>query len=108
MNDQTEVGRLFVSSEDRSFTPPTVTPPQGQHFAGWATREQSGDSVTMTVRFQPGEDGSVRLPENHALDPMTLYAAFVPDNLFPNLGGGPLNGPAAFDSAPPIRPQQEN
>ncbi len=80
MNDQTEVGRLFVSSEDRSFTPPTVTPPQGQHFAGWATREQSGDSVTMTVRFQPGEDGSVRLPENHALEPMTLYAAFEPDN----------------------------
>lgn len=76
MNDKEEAGRLFVSSEDRSFTPPAVTAPQGQRFAGWAVREQSGDSVTMTVRFQPGKDGTVSLPESYVLEPMTLYAAF--------------------------------
>lgn len=76
MNGQEELGRLFVSSEDRSFTPPAVSPPEGQRFAGWAIREKSGDSVTMTVRFQPGEDGTVTLPSGYALEPMTLYAAF--------------------------------
>lgn len=78
MNDQEEVGRLFVSSEDRSFTPPAVTAPQGQRFAGWAVRESSGNSVTMTVRFQPGEDGSVSLPDGYTLEPTTLYAVFEP------------------------------
>ena len=76
MNDQEEAGRLFVSSQDRSFTPPAVTAPQGQRFAGWAVRERSGNNVTMTVRFQPGADGAVVLPEGYSLEPMTLYAAF--------------------------------
>lgn len=76
MNGQEALGHVFVSSGDRSFTPPAVTAPQGQRFAGWAVRENSGNSVTMTVRFQPGEDGTVTLPEDHSLEPMTLYAAF--------------------------------
>lgn len=76
MNGQEEAGRLFVSSEERSFIPPSVTPPQGQQLAGWAVRERSGDSVTMTIRFQPGTDGAVPLPEGYTLEPMTLYAVF--------------------------------
>jgi hypothetical protein len=76
MNGQEALGQVFVSSSDRSFTPPAVTAPQGQRFAGWAVRESSGNSVTMTVRFQPGEDGAVTLPEGYSLEPMTLYAAF--------------------------------
>lgn len=76
MNGQEEAGRLFVSSEDRSFTPPAVSDPQGRRFAGWAVREQEGGSVTMTVRFQPGADGSVTLPAGYQLEPATLYAVF--------------------------------
>lgn len=76
MDDQTEVGSLFVSSEDRRFTPPAVSDRPGQSFAGWAVREQEGNSVTMTVRFRPGEDGTVTLPAGYELEPMTLYAVF--------------------------------
>lgn len=76
MDGQEELGRLFVSSEEHSFTPPAVTAPEGRRFAGWAVRERSGDSVTMTVRFQPGADGTVALPAGWVPEPMTLYAAF--------------------------------
>ena len=70
------LGRLFVSSEDHSFTPPAPPERPGQRFAGWAIREQEGNSVTMTVLFQPDEAGSVTLPAGYELKPMALYAAF--------------------------------
>lgn len=76
MDDQEELGSLFVSSGDRSFTPPAPPERPGQRFAGWAIRERKGDSVTMTVRFQPGADGTVALPADYSPEPMTLYAAF--------------------------------
>lgn len=76
MDDQEELGSLFVSSGDRSFTPPAPPKRPGQRFAGWAIRERKGDSVTMTVRFQPGADGTVALPVDYSPEPMTLYAAF--------------------------------
>lgn len=76
MNGQEEAGRLFVSSEERGFTPPAVTAPAGKRFTGWAVRERSGDSVTMTVRFRPGADGTVPLPAGWVPEPMTLYAVF--------------------------------
>lgn len=76
MNGQEEAGRLFVSSEERSFTPPAVTAPAGKGFAGWAVREKSGDSVTMTVRFRPGADGTASLSAGWVPEPLTLYAAF--------------------------------
>ena len=40
MDGEQELGRLFVSSGERSFTPPAVEERPGQHFAGWATRGQ--------------------------------------------------------------------
>ncbi len=76
MDGQEELGRLFVSSEERSFTPPAAAVPEGRRFAGWAVRDGSGNSVTMTVRFRPGEDGTVSLPAGCVLEPMTLYAVF--------------------------------
>lgn len=76
MDGQEEAGRLFVSSEERGFTPPAVTAPAGKCFTGWAVRERSGDSVTMTVRFRPGTDGTVSLPAGWVPEPMTLYAVF--------------------------------
>ena len=76
MDGREELGRLFVSSEERGFTPPAVTAPAGKRFAGWAVRERSGDSVTMTVRFRPGADGTASLPAGWTPEPMTLYAVF--------------------------------
>lgn len=76
MNGQEEAGRLFVSSEERSFTPPAVTAPAGKGFAGWAVREKSGDSVTMTVRFRSGADGTASIPAGWTPEPLTLYAVF--------------------------------
>lgn len=76
MDGREELGRLFVSSEERGFTPPAVTAPAGRRFTGWAVRERSGDSVTMTVRFRPGADGTASLPAGWVPEPMTLYAVF--------------------------------
>ncbi|MCI8989758.1 MAG: hypothetical protein HFF59_02970 [Lawsonibacter sp.] len=76
MDGEQELGRLFVSSGERSFTPPAVEERPGRHFAGWATRGQEGGSVTMTLQFQPKEDGTVTLPAGLTLEPMTLYAVF--------------------------------
>lgn len=76
MDGQKELGRLFVSSEERAFTPPEAAVPAGRRFAGWAVREKSGDSVTMTVLFRPGADGTATLPAGWVPEPMTLYAAF--------------------------------
>lgn len=76
MDEERELGRMFVSSEDRSFVPPEVTVPQGRRFAGWAVRERRENQITMTVRFRPGEDGAVTLPAGYEPEPVTLYAAF--------------------------------
>lgn len=77
MDGETELCRFFVSSEERRFTPPSPPERPGQRFAGWAVRDQEGGHVTMTVRFQPGEDGDITLPAGYVLEPMTLYAAFA-------------------------------
>lgn len=76
MNGEELVQQLYVSSDETDLTFPVVSAPPGQAFAGWAIREQSGDSVTMTILFQPGEDGALELPENAIRQPMTLYAVF--------------------------------
>lgn len=76
MDGEEELGRLFVSSQDHSFTPPAAPDRQGQRFAGWAVQSREGNNITMTIQFQPGADGTVTLPANHRLEPMTLYAAY--------------------------------
>lgn len=76
MDGEKELGNMFVSSQDHSFTPPAVPDRPGERFAGWAVRSLEGNNVTMTVQFQPGEDGTVTLPAGYELEPMTLYAVF--------------------------------
>ena len=76
MDGEKELGNMFVSSQDHSFTPPAVPDRPGERFAGWAVRSREGNNVTMTVQFQPGEDGTVTLPAGYELEPMTLYAVF--------------------------------
>ena len=76
MDGEKELGNMFVSSQDHSFTPPAVPDRPGEHFVGWAVRSREGNNVTMTVQFQPGEDGTVTLSAGYELEPMTLYAVF--------------------------------
>lgn len=76
MDGEKELGNLFVSSQDHSFTPPAAPDRPGQRFAGWAVQSREGNNVTMTVQFQPGADGSVALPAAGRLEPMILYAAY--------------------------------
>lgn len=77
MDGESEVGRLLLSSEEHSFLSPAVTAPEGKTFAGWAVRETQGNNITMTIRFQPGEDGAVALPEGYTPEPMVLYAVYA-------------------------------
>lgn len=76
LDGERELGRLFVSSKDHSFTPPVPPEHPGQRFAGWAIREQQGANVTMTILFRPDGAGSVTLPSGYSPEPMALYAAF--------------------------------
>lgn len=76
MDGEKELGSLFVSSRDHSFTPPAAPDRPGERFAGWAVRSREGNKITMTVRFRPGADGAVTLPANDELEPLTLYAAY--------------------------------
>lgn len=76
MDGETELGSLYVSSGDHSFTPPAAPARPGERFAGWAVQSQEGSKITMTVRFQPGADGTVALPAGTRVEPLVLYAAY--------------------------------
>ena len=69
-------GVKVEEAEEELRAPPAAPERPGQHFAGWAVQSREGNSVTMTVQFQPGEDGTVALPAGYDLEPMTLYAAY--------------------------------
>lgn len=68
---------LMVSAEAHSLTPPAVAAPEGKVFAGWFTEtvDEKGNK-TMSLAFLPDENGSVELPSDSKLVPMTLYALF--------------------------------
>ncbi len=68
---------FLVSSSAHSFKAPQVTVPEGKEFAGWAekTTDENG-KITMTIRFVPGEDGTVQLGSDPGLKPMVLHAVF--------------------------------
>ena len=56
---------------------PQVTAPEGKVFTGWFTQTVGENGVTtMELTFAPSEDGTVRLPSDHLLEPMTLYALY--------------------------------
>ena len=67
----------MVDAESTTLTPPEVTVPDGKEFAGWFTESVDSEGVkTMELAFLPKEDGSVRLPADSILEPMTLYALY--------------------------------
>ena len=67
----------FYETDAKEVITPKLPVPEGQVFSGWVTvsRNENGETV-YNVEFQPGEDGTVKLPEGNTLRPMTLYALF--------------------------------
>ena len=67
----------FYETDAKEIITPKLPVPEGQVFSGWVTisKNENGDTV-YNVEFQPGEDGTVKLPEGNILRPMTLYALF--------------------------------
>ncbi|MBQ9761894.1 MAG: hypothetical protein IJV82_02320 [Oscillospiraceae bacterium] len=67
----------LVDADANRITPPAVTGGQGEVFLGWFTKTtaENGD-ITMNLKFRPNDSGSVILPADYTLEPMTLYALF--------------------------------
>ena len=60
-----------------TLTPPVVSAPAGQVFAGWYMLATAADGTPeYTLVFTPDENGVVTLPVDNKLEPMTLYALF--------------------------------
>ena len=65
----------MVDAESTKLTLPQITAPEGKTFAGWFTQTvNEKGSTTMELVFEPSQDGTVRLPADTVLEPMTLYA----------------------------------
>ena len=77
MQGDTQLTTDFYETDAKEIITPKLPVPEGQVFSGWVTvsKNESGDTV-YNVEFQPGEDGTVKLPEGNSLRPMTLYALF--------------------------------
>lgn len=75
--DNTVVDTELVDASANSLTPPAVTAPAGQVFSGWFTEtvDEKGNK-TMSLAFLPDENGTVTLPSETTLEPMTFYALF--------------------------------
>ena len=70
-----------VDALTKSLTPPAVTAPEGKVFTGWYTlvTDEAGNT-TYSLAFLPGEDGTVSLSGQTALEPMILYPLFEKEN----------------------------
>ena len=67
----------FYETDAKEVITPKLPVPEGQVFSGWVTISTQEDGTTVyNLEFQPGEDGTVTLPEGNTLRPMTLYALF--------------------------------
>ena len=71
------VSSELMDADVNSVTLPTVTAPEGKILKGWVKQEiDDNGKTTLTVVFEPTEDGKVYLPSNTTLEPMTLYALY--------------------------------
>ena len=67
----------MVDASTHLLTPPAVSAPEGKEFMGWfkESRDENGDT-TLSLIFAPTESGTVTLPSDYMLEPMTLQARF--------------------------------
>lgn len=75
--DNETISTGMVAADSNTLTPPAVTVPEGKVFSGWfrETVDESGNT-TMSLVFQPDENGNVTLPSDYVLEPMVLHALF--------------------------------
>lgn len=67
----------MVDAQSSKLMLPQVTVPEGKTFTGWFTQKVDENGITtMELAFEPSEDGTVRLPSDSQLEPMTLYALY--------------------------------
>ena len=67
----------MVDAQSSKLTLPQVTVPEGKTFTGWFTQKvDEAGATTLELAFEPSEDGTVRLPADAVLEPMTLYALY--------------------------------
>lgn len=67
----------MVAAQGAKLTLPEVTAPEGKSFTGWFTQTVSETgSTTMELAFEPDKSGTVTVPADKVLEPMTLYALF--------------------------------
>lgn len=77
MNEDVVLDSDFYDSGANTLTCPVVSDPEGKVFSGWMVEEidENGQTV-MNLVFQPDEDGTVTIPADETLEPMTLYPYF--------------------------------
>ena len=67
----------MVDAYSNKLTLPKVTAPEGKTFTGWFVQsENEKGNTTMELVFEPSEDGTVTIPDQTVLEPMTLYALY--------------------------------
>lgn len=77
MLDDTVLLDGFFDSAASEITVPMLSQPQGKVFTGWYRMDTAADgTVTMTCVLEPGENGTVTIPQGLFLEPMTLYALY--------------------------------
>lgn len=66
-----EQGKIFgsemVDVAKRILTPPQITVPEGKTFLGW---------YLEVGKLELSDDGTIQLPEDYQMEPMTVYAMF--------------------------------
>ena len=67
----------FVENDVDEIQLPMISAPEGKVFAGWALESIDWNGVkTVSIVFEPTENGVVTLPAGTILEPMTLFAHF--------------------------------
>ena len=77
LQDGKALSSQMVATDVTSLQLPNVVVPECKALAGWFLQnEDEKGNITYTLVFQPGEDGSVKLPAGYVLEPMELHVLF--------------------------------
>lgn len=77
MDGSTQLNTDFYATDAEEIITPILPAREGKVFTGWVRQDVDDNGVTtLTVVFQPDENGKVPIPSGTTLEPMTLYALF--------------------------------
>lgn len=68
VHEDTVLSSVMVDADSRKLTPPEVPEVEGQSFRGW---------YVEAGKLETGADGTITLPTDFQLEPMTVYALFA-------------------------------